>query len=1589
MQGRHSDDKELLKFIIKDNKDLINEKNTNSQLPLHIALKKQHFSAAIILNENGAGFEDEMFEINDYNGNNLVHTLVYYKQESLLSVLLKDERSKKLINIKNKNGETPFGIALNQREYKTIKILQENGVDGDETIKSFKTKDGKNVFHHLLSRYYVEDKFFSFLVKNYSNLINEQDDAGLTPLLVAIKEGGNIKFVSQLIENGADIALTAKGGNNILHYLFQNNSYNSGKYQKILFNQILEHKSATQLINAQNSNGQKPLIIAISRKLYDFAKELIAKEVDLEDTDKYGNNILHIFLKTGENKPEFLKFIWVKLTYEQQQKLINAKNNEGKTPLYISVTNQQHECTKFLVENKASFEIIANDGDNILHTLFSNYNLKEGLLNLILDHNFSTKDINAENNKGETPVSLALRRGHEKAVPLLIDKGANLEFITAEGDNVLHIIRDSSLLKLVLEKLPGNTIKDFINAKNKQGETPLLRAIKEREFDCVKELLSQGAEIDKDILNYEYSWSSNILHLVVDNNDKTEEILELFLEKLSTEFSDIEAEKIINGINDKGETALYIALKCEDIKAVSKLISYGAQVDEKILNYKYGWDGNNYGWDGNNYGWDGNNLIHFILAKSKEDPSELIKNLNISELINVKNANGETPLFKSISCGYYECTKQLIEQGANLTLTSKNGNTILHELAGRVGYQNSDKLCEMLCSIISTSTTEFVNAKNEQGATFWEKISNYDKEKIDLLDKLFEQIDLINNDNQSFKEFIIQYYLPKRAAKLGARKIVKIIELLDRNNLIDYKDSNELMNYFECLGESLEDSKKFLDLLIKKEVAEEVFISLFARMFNKDLASCEKLLEHYLDTNKEFKPQVVGEKILEAITQDTQQENMGGFYYNQERNLKNTPIKTIFKIIEITGVEDLDQHFNNVETLKILNLEEPISGSGDLVKILEIVDSFFGIVGKNDKLLYHFQQKILDKYTNLEEVKILEDLQDLLKLYQSINSTSKGFLNLQQASIIEYIQKNELVFTKFSSIGFRIPSKTGYNSGEYIKIVESSCQRALEKIKTISLEKDPLALYKDIISTTIINKQNNDGTTFLMKALQAHNIKLFNLLLENGADIGLTDNYGNNIFHWIAIDDSDSLFLEIALKYAKEEHLKAKNNDNYTPLGKAIDRSNLEIACKFIESTEQLPENMRSNFLQEVRYKLNRESDCKNEIIKAYVDLGYKEELKSDSLIEIFGDLLNSNKVKNGFKVCKYYFNKLLEEIKPIVKYIPSLKNSIISSTDKISKNILEKLTTKSLSQENLNSIKEALYIVEGNGLKHEENDNIHIKSILDCYDILNFKLVDPKINPELLLAVLDTQLKNLTKEELTSLNNSIYERYCQNKTIDQLDKLVNNPNINETIKKEMVFLIIQNKANTQSLELFKKLGLALPNTDNKFLEELGENLKETKEKLTIIEELYHEVSKDCHLGLYKHMLRLTLKESFTTQLCQEVEQIFEKDKEDDLKTHLENLVSSLSPREVGININGLFEEEKYKVNNVNLNKSIKMLMDEIISIHEPVGNLELIQTLIKKIKESVEKYPIGLAIDILNMPIMTAELELGGEQNIIEENIN
>ncbi|MDR1429990.1 MAG: ankyrin repeat domain-containing protein, partial [Spirochaetaceae bacterium] len=233
-------------------------------------------------------------------------------------------------------------------------------------------------------------------------------------------------------------------------------------------------------VNAKNAAGMTALHEAARGGNLPVMRMLIAGKIDVNARDAKGNTAMHIIM------PADRELEGLRLLFENGAQP-NFRDDHGDTPLHIALTvNMDQEVILALLEGGAGLDIRNIEGKTPLYTaLEKNRNYA---IPLFLERG---ADIFAADNRGISPFALALAQKNEN-LSAMITPGTVLES-DSRGNTQLHIAVQNDAEPRII-----TTILDYraqVNARNQAGDTSLHIAIRRNAGENGRILLARGADI--------------------------------------------------------------------------------------------------------------------------------------------------------------------------------------------------------------------------------------------------------------------------------------------------------------------------------------------------------------------------------------------------------------------------------------------------------------------------------------------------------------------------------------------------------------------------------------------------------------------------------------------------------------------------------------------------------------------------------------------------------------------------------------------------------------------------------------------------------------------------------------------------------------------------------------------------------------------------------------------------------------------------------------------------------------------------------------------------------------------------------------
>ena len=375
---------------------------------------------------------------------------------------------------------------------------------------------------------------------------------------------------------------------------------------------------------------------------------------------------------------------------------MNTRFDDGQTPLHLAAIMGHSAIADYLLAHKAETAVQDSSGATPLHEAvrYGNVGIARSLLN-------AGANPNARDNLGKTPIMLAIPEDKiVETYQLLIDYRTDLSQKDMFGDTVLHTAAMMNLTSDVISILVSHGAD--IDARNKEGVTPLEIAVQKNNIELVHLLTQNGANIHtqdtngNSPLSMAFASTNEMLEAVVNSRNCTSQdsdgntplhIALLRDAPLSKVQYIISLTNDVNIRNRDGNSALFISVLKNRQKVGEMLLAKDADIFSTNTNnnsplrlaLKYG--GSVQSWlitsrtikskDGS-----GNSVLHYAAEWQYGDAitSLLAKGADIS----VKNANGETALFSAVKTNNPSIIKLIVEGGAEVLARDNLGSTAMH-----------------------------------------------------------------------------------------------------------------------------------------------------------------------------------------------------------------------------------------------------------------------------------------------------------------------------------------------------------------------------------------------------------------------------------------------------------------------------------------------------------------------------------------------------------------------------------------------------------------------------------------------------------------------------------------------------------------------------------------------------------------------------------------------------------------------------------------------------------------------------------------------------------------------------------------------
>lgn len=324
---------------------------------------------------------------------NLLHFAVALANEEAVKFLLLSNCNP---NWPNVNGATPLHLAAEKRMKGVAEIL----LSRKTTNVNAKDEDQYTPLHFAAQN---GDEALTRLLLDRSASINEVDAQGRSPTHIACHHGQE-NVVRVLLSRGADVHLKGKDDWTALHLAAWKGHLGIVK---------LLVKQAGADVDGQTSDGRTPLHLASQRGQYRVARILVELGADVQLTSDGLHGPLHIAAETGHTSTSRLLV--------KHGAGIESQTATGCTALHLAAQNGHLATIKMLLAEGAD----PHSQNRALRTA-CHLAAESGHSEVLKELLRSCPEVtNAQDEKGFTPLHLAVSGRHKDIICVLLDSGAD------------------------------------------------------------------------------------------------------------------------------------------------------------------------------------------------------------------------------------------------------------------------------------------------------------------------------------------------------------------------------------------------------------------------------------------------------------------------------------------------------------------------------------------------------------------------------------------------------------------------------------------------------------------------------------------------------------------------------------------------------------------------------------------------------------------------------------------------------------------------------------------------------------------------------------------------------------------------------------------------------------------------------------------------------------------------------------------------------------------------------------------------------------------------------------------------------------
>ncbi|KAJ3093008.1 Ankyrin repeat domain-containing protein 55 [Quaeritorhiza haematococci] len=434
-----------------------------------------------------------LLTLEDYHGKTCLHCATYAEKPDALAVILVKiqarrfkHRSQHELNRLDDEKMTPLMWATYHGNPQHVSMLLKSGAN-----VYLKDIEGKTALHWVAGNKHT--KCCSVLLRHSPDLVMVRDTHGRVPLHLACGYG-NIAIVEKLLqEGGVDINIRDDRLRTPLHWASV-----SGRAACI---KILCDYSAN--LDAVDQHGATALHYSAQENFADCMHILVKKGASVNAADEVGRTPLIWAAVQGH-----LDAMKVLVAANAD---VNAGDHTGLTALHVAAYAGETQCCLILIRNGAKVSAV----DSKLHTPLYRAVIA-GWTDVALTFVNEGADTNVRDVDGRYPLHWAASAGYLELVHLLINYGAKPDCVDYKGTQPIHEAAFQGRTDIVVYYLSRENRKDFVNARDSNGCTPLHWAAVDGHHETCRALLLYGADVNA--MEYDEDTRSTPLDYAMEND---------------------------------------------------------------------------------------------------------------------------------------------------------------------------------------------------------------------------------------------------------------------------------------------------------------------------------------------------------------------------------------------------------------------------------------------------------------------------------------------------------------------------------------------------------------------------------------------------------------------------------------------------------------------------------------------------------------------------------------------------------------------------------------------------------------------------------------------------------------------------------------------------------------------------------------------------------------------------------------------------------------------------------------------------------------------------------------------------------------